>query len=218
VRFRWFLTVPLICLAAYVFYVPNHSQSPNYYSSEPLTNYVGSEICPSFSPDGERVAFAWNGQKQDNFDIYVKQIGDGALLRLTSDPKQDVSPTWSPDGRMIAFLRLNSNDNAEVLLIPSVAAGTARSLASVTAPLTVYPRSRFIAWSPDSKWLVVSDGPSYGGVMGLFLLSVETGEKRRITLPPNEYDDVDPSFSLDMKHLAFARYAGAGGAWGNPVT
>jgi hypothetical protein len=33
--------------------------------------------------------------------------------------------------------------------------------------------------------------------MSLFLLSVETGEKRRLTLPPNEYDDVDPAFSLD---------------------
>jgi Tol biopolymer transport system component/DNA-binding winged helix-turn-helix (wHTH) protein len=221
-RFRgaipWFLAVPLICLAAYVFYFRNRSQSPTYYSSEPLTNYVGSEICPSFSPDGDRVVFAWNGEKQDNFDIYVKQIGDGVLLRLTGDPKPDVSPAWSPDGRTIAFLRLNSNDKAEVLLIPSVAAAPARSLAAVTAPLTVYPRSRFIAWSQDSKWLVVSDGPSYGGVMGLFLLSIETGAKRRITLPPNEYDDVDPSFSPDMRHLAFARYAGAGGAWSDLYT
>ena len=43
--------------------------------------------------------------------------------------------------------------------------------------------------------------------MSLFLLSVETGEKRRLTLPPNEYDDVDPAFSLDGRHLAFARYS-----------
>jgi Tol biopolymer transport system component len=183
-----------------------------FYSSVPLTSYAGSEICPSFAPDGERVAFAWNGEKQDNFDIYVKQIGEGTLLRLTSDPKPDLSPAWSPDGRTIAFLRLNSDEKGEILLMPSVAAGPARSLAAVTAPLTLYPQSKFIAWSPDGKWLVVSDAPSYGGVMGLFLLSVETGEKRRITLPPNEYDDVDPAFSLDMRHLAFARYTGAAGA------
>jgi hypothetical protein len=48
--------------------------------------------------------------------------------------------------------------------------------------------------------------------MGLFLLSVETGEKPRITLPPNEYDDVDPALSPDMRHLVFARYTGAAGA------
>jgi Tol biopolymer transport system component/DNA-binding winged helix-turn-helix (wHTH) protein len=208
---RWVAPVLLIGIAAF-FYFRNIPRSPAFYSSVPLTSYVGSEICPSFAPDGERVAFAWNGEKQDNFDIYVKQIGEGTLLRLTSDPRPDLSPAWSPDGRTIAFLRLNSDEKGEILLMPSVAAGPARSLAAVTAPLTLYPQSKFIAWSPDSKWLVVSDGPSYGGVMSLFLLSVETGEKRRITLPPNEYDDVDPSFSPDMRHLAFARYTGGGGA------
>jgi Tol biopolymer transport system component/DNA-binding winged helix-turn-helix (wHTH) protein len=208
---RWVAPVLLIGIAAF-FYFRGTSQSPAFYSSVPLTSYVGSEICPSFAPDGERVAFAWNGEKQDNFDIYVKQIGEGTLLRLTSDSRPDLSPAWSPDGRTIAFLRLNSDEKGEILLMPSVAAGPARSLAAVTAPLTLFPQSKFIAWSPDSKWLVVSDAPSYGGVMSLFLLSVETGEKRRITLPPNEYDDVDPSFSPDMRHLAFARYTGGGGA------
>jgi Tol biopolymer transport system component/DNA-binding winged helix-turn-helix (wHTH) protein len=208
---RWVAPVLLIGIAAF-FYFRNIPRSPDFYSSVPLTSYVGSEICPSFAPDGERVAFAWNGEKQDNFDIYVKQIGEGTLLRLTSDPKPDLSPAWSPDGRTIAFLRLNSDEKGEILLMPSVAAGPARSLAAVTAPLTLYPQSKFIAWSPDGKWLVVSDAPSYGGVMSLFLLSVETGEKRRLTLPPNEYDDVDPAFSLDARHLAFARYIGANGS------
>jgi Tol biopolymer transport system component/DNA-binding winged helix-turn-helix (wHTH) protein len=208
---HWVAPVLLIGIAAF-FYFRGTSRSPAFYSSVPLTSYVGSEICPSFAPDGERVAFAWNGEKQDNFDIYVKQIGEGTLLRLTSDPRPDLSPAWSPDGRTIAFLRLNSDEKGEILLMPSVAAGPARSLAAVTAPMTLFPQSKFIAWSPDSKWLVVSDAPSYGGVMSLFLLSVETGEKRRITLPANEYDDVDPSFSPDMRHLAFARYTGGGGA------
>jgi Tol biopolymer transport system component/DNA-binding winged helix-turn-helix (wHTH) protein len=207
----WVVPVLLICVLAF-FYFRNSSQSSAFYTSVPLTSYVGSEICPSFAPDGERVAFAWDGEKQDNFDIYVKQIGDGTLLRLTSDPKPDLSPAWSPDGRTIAFLRLNSDDMAEVLLMSSVAAGPARTLAAVKAPLTLYPQSKFIAWSPDGKWLVISDAPSYGGVMSLFLLSVETGEKRRLTLPPNEYDDMDPAFSLDGRHLAFARYTGANGS------
>jgi len=208
---RWLAPVLLIGIAAF-FYFRHISRSPAFYSSVPLTSYVGSEVCPSFAPDGERVAFAWNGDKQDNFDIYVKQIGDGALLRLTADPKPDLSPAWSPDGRAIAFLRLDSDEKGGILLMPSVAAGSARRLAAVTAPRTLYPQSKFIAWSPDGKWLVVSDAPSYGGVMGLFLLSVESGEKRRITLPPNEYDDVDPAFSPDSRHLAFARYTGGGGA------
>ncbi|MCP5115695.1 MAG: hypothetical protein GY953_33120, partial [bacterium] len=41
----------------------------------PLTTYPGRETHPSFSPEGDRVAFAWEGENRDNWDIYVKLIG-----------------------------------------------------------------------------------------------------------------------------------------------
>src|SRR5207244_9087659 len=84
----------------------------------PLATYPGFQGQPSFSPDGNQVAFHWNGQKQDNYDIYVKLIGTGGSpLRLTTDPAADLSPAWSPDGRFIAFLRLLSRDKEEAALL-----------------------------------------------------------------------------------------------------
>jgi dipeptidyl aminopeptidase/acylaminoacyl peptidase len=71
----------------------------------PLTTYAGAEIYPSLSPDGRQVAFGWNGETRDNFDIYVKMVDGGEPLRLTSDPAPETYPKWSPDGRSIAFLR-----------------------------------------------------------------------------------------------------------------
>ena len=71
----------------------------------PLTSLPGVVRSPSLSPDGSYVAFSWSGPKQENFDIYVQQIGAGAPHRLTIDPANDSSPSWSPDGRTIAFLR-----------------------------------------------------------------------------------------------------------------
>jgi hypothetical protein len=86
----------------------------------------------------------------------------------------------------------------------SVAASPPKSLAAITAPMTLYPQLKFLAWSPDSKWLVVSDGPSYGGVMGLFLLSVETGEKRTLTLPPKTTTmSIRPSLLMGDIWLSF---------------
>ena len=41
----------------------------------PLTSFAGYAASPTFSPDGREVAFAWNGVKEDNYDIYVKLIG-----------------------------------------------------------------------------------------------------------------------------------------------
>jgi serine/threonine protein kinase len=87
----------------------------------PLTTYSGFQARPSFSPDGNQVAFAWNGEKQDNFDIYVKMIGtNGPPLRLTTDAAQDYGPAWSPDGRFIAFLRDLPSKKTAVLLIPAI--------------------------------------------------------------------------------------------------
>src|SRR5207344_326294 len=72
----------------------------------PLTSYPGSESQPSFSRDGNQVAFSWDGEKQDNFDIYIKLIGPDKPLRLTHDPASDSNPAWSPDGRSLVFVRL----------------------------------------------------------------------------------------------------------------
>ena len=81
----------------------------------PLTAYAGSASRPSFSPDGNQVAFSWNGEKQDNFDIYVKLIDSATPLRLTTDPADDSGPAWSPDGRSIAFER-DTGSSAAVIL------------------------------------------------------------------------------------------------------
>ena len=46
----------------------------------PLTTDPGYEGMPSLSPDGSQVAFGSFGEKLDNLDIYVKQIGGGPPL------------------------------------------------------------------------------------------------------------------------------------------
>ena len=58
----------------------------------PLTTYPGSEACPSFSPDGSQIAFQWNGEKEQQDDIYLKLIGGGPPLRLTTDAGSHLCP------------------------------------------------------------------------------------------------------------------------------
>src|SRR4051794_32235526 len=78
---------------------------PLLVEPRPLTSYAGIEVQPSFSPDGSRVAFSWNGEAQNNFDIYEKSIGAEPPLRLTTAGEADFSPSWSPRGDLIAFIR-----------------------------------------------------------------------------------------------------------------
>ncbi|MCI0419331.1 MAG: hypothetical protein L0312_08945, partial [Acidobacteria bacterium] len=85
----------------------------------PFTSFPGNETNPSFSPDGNQIAFAWNGERDDNFDIYVKLIGVGAPLRLTNSPAYETRPVWSPDGRYIAFVRFSKTDSG-VFTVPAL--------------------------------------------------------------------------------------------------
>ncbi|MDP2996991.1 MAG: protein kinase [Bryobacterales bacterium] len=176
----------------------------------PLTSAPGIEMSASFSPDGNEVVYAWNGEKQDSFDIYRKRIGGGKPLRLTFDPARDFAPAWAPDGEHIAFLRDLGGGRASVLLVPALG-GPERKLAEIQAPGWVlwgaYARGR-LDWSPDSTWLVTSDQPSASEPPALFLVSVESGEKRQITTPSALAmftGDGSPAFSPDGRSLTFAR-------------
>ncbi len=81
---------------------------------------------------------SWNGPKQDNDDIYVKLIGPGEPLRITTDPAEDTSPAWSPDGKWIAFLRRSRDDDAELLVVPALG-GPERKLSETGAGLGTIP-------------------------------------------------------------------------------
>ena len=167
----------------------------------PFTSFPGREDQAAFSPDGNQIAFVWDGEKGDNPDIYVKSIGGESSLRLTSDPAIDIRPAWAPDGQRIAFVRVIPSEPSFVIFVVS-ALGTSpeRKLLSLTrGPST-------IAWSPDGKLIAVSDAPSSGERPAILLFSLETGEKRNLTSPPAQFwADSNPAFSPDGKDLAFVR-------------
>jgi serine/threonine protein kinase len=172
----------------------------------PLTSLSGVVRYPSLSPDGNHVAFAWTGAKQDNPDIYVQQIGAGTPLRLTTDPSNDYSPSWSPDGRTIAFLRREpAGAKSEVRLIAPLG-GPERKVADIQPRAALY-RATTLAWCPESACVLVSDSPGVGKPDAVFVIDLETGQKRQLTHPQGRVADVDPTISPDGRSLIFRRDA-----------
>ncbi len=180
--------------------------------SVPLAAYPGSAWNAAFSPDGREVAFAWNGAREDNYDIYLKTEGKDFPTRLTTDPAEDLSPAWSPDGRRIAFLRNFGRGRVGVMMVPA-AGGPEVKIAETSVALEGYDRN--LAFSPDGNWLITPDlvagapGQEAHPVVGLFLYSVVNGSRRRLTLPPpGYYVDTDPALAPDGRSLAFVRGPG----------
>ena len=164
----------------------------------PVTTYPGIQAAPCFSPDGSQVAFNWGGENGDNWDIYVKLLGETNALRLTTDPAADLYPAWSPDGKRIAFERSG----------PHGGIYTTSPLGGAEQKLTDFPASGHMSWSPDGKWLAVSSRTPQ--VNGIFLLPVDGGEPRHTTSPKAPAFDKAPSISRDGRHLAYAECTGPG--------
>ena len=98
-RWAWVAVIPVVLGAAFFAWQSRQRpDTPTALRAVPLTALPGVVRHPSFSPDGNHVAFTWNGSKQDNYDVYVQQIGAGSPLQLTTEPGNDYSPSWSPDG------------------------------------------------------------------------------------------------------------------------
>jgi Tol biopolymer transport system component/predicted Ser/Thr protein kinase len=176
----------------------------------PFTSFLGRQDDARFSPDGNQIAFSWDGEKEDNWDIYVKLIGVEKPLRLTTDPGEDRSPAWSPDGRYIAFCRHTEGENG-IYEVPALG-GPERKLQSLSLGADWGRAS--LDWSPDGKYLAYVDArPGQQGT-SIFLLAVDNpDDKRPLTTPPTpDAMDWGPRFSPDGRSVAFIRMPGRGEA------
>jgi Tol biopolymer transport system component/DNA-binding winged helix-turn-helix (wHTH) protein len=163
-----------------------------------LTTLTGSEYGPSFSPDARQVAFVWDGEQQENSDIYVKLVGSPEVRRLTHDAASDFAPQWSPDGTSIAYLRAESPRSHRIRLMSS--------LGGADRVLSQFPARPPATWSPDGKHLVAGAALTEGTGQntGIYLIPVATGDPRTITraVPPASHGW--PTFSPDGRHVAYA--------------
>jgi Tol biopolymer transport system component len=178
------LFVAAVAVAAGVYWTRRSTKPEVAPKLVPLTSFPELEEQPSLSPDGSKVAFAWKG------DIYVKEIDGDGLVPITRDPAPERWPSWSPDGRQIAFVR-----RGEVFLVSALGGGERKVAESLGRAV----------WTPDGSALLVTLKSS-PYARSIFLVSLATGQKRRLTFPPDRSaGDVDMAVSPDGRTLGFYR-------------
>ena len=206
-NFRWawgigFAAAAVLAVAAAAWWSRSGGQEIAF-ETIPLTTLPGSEEGPSFSPDGSQVAFRGDQNKQ--WDIYVKLVGGGPPLRLTSDAGAHGYPAWSPDGKWIAFTARHDNGRNGLFVIPALG-GSERLLTELDGEWTSAD------WSPDGKWIAVSPPGRYDPNNGVIMVSAETGERSDLVKQDAAMSQsAFGCFSPDGRRLAFLKMRGAFG-------
>jgi dipeptidyl aminopeptidase/acylaminoacyl peptidase len=132
---------------------------------EQLTAGDVDDLLPSWSPDGQYLAFVskrvgTDPDRANNWDVWVIQAAKGAVARpLTTftgpdaDPAWESRPVWSPDGRFIAYLQGGPDSliyyaGPRVAVISWAARGNPLILTAALDRNATAPR-----WSADGKFL-----------------------------------------------------------------
>jgi len=180
---------------------PEGSVAPT--QARQVTESLGLDVFPSFSPDGAQMAYA--SDRGGGFEIYVRQLATGGReIQITSDGRDNLQPAWSPNGREIAY---GSRGRPGIWLVPALGGTPRRVTEFGSRP----------AWSPDGATLAFqSAGPndvsasaaSAAPPSTLFLVAAAGGTPVPLTrtgAPRGGHGA--PSFSPDGKAIVFATSA-----------
>ncbi len=157
-----------------------------------LTHRPGSDFNPTWSPDGQRIAFisSWDGNNR----VYAINADGSGAQELTNLRADHESPAWSPDGNRIAF-STNRDGNYEIYVMDADGSNPTRLTSDVG-------EDSFPAWSPDSRQIVFSSNRE--GNYELYVMNADGSNLTQLTTALG--DDTFPAWSPDGTKITFTAY------------
>jgi serine/threonine-protein kinase len=155
----------------------------------------------ALTPDGTRLAIGLTTEEGD--DIWIKELDDGPLLRLTYDPAENARPRWSSDGQLVYFLSRRREQVSELYVQRADGAGD-------PLPVLLNDRPMFHTdLTPDGAWLVARTGGQSGQTGGRDIMAYH--------LAGDTVEAEDGSFRVTSRTALFELPAGVStSSWTTP--
>jgi TolB protein len=154
--------------------------------------YSGSNISPSVSPDGTKLAMILS--KSGSPELWVANLDGTGLKQLTRTKGAEASPTWSPDSKTICYV---SDDPGRPTLFTVSASGGEPSRLKVGGVVHCTEPD----WSPDGRSIAFTRS---AGEFTIYVVPASGGNAEAVA--PGE----DPSWAPNSRTLVFTR--GRGGS------
>ena len=161
-----------------------HLDGSNYRR---LTNSVGDDVAPAWSPDGKRIAFI---SSIEGYGVHVMDADGSNVVNVGGGSSAlRARPAWSPDGRHLAF-----RQSRFLHVVDTESYGTVNLGSIATVP----------AWSPDGAWIAAVSHTEFH----LYVTRPDGSETRKVFTPDekSQLGISDLSWSLDGSKLRFFLY------------
>jgi serine/threonine-protein kinase len=147
----------------------------------------------AISPDGGRLAVTIYEQGSANRQVWVKQLDDGPLAKLTFEGTINRDPTWTPDGQSVVFVS-NRTGNRDLYMKRADGSSPAQLLLDLDAPIG-QP-----VWSADGGWIAFTAQGESADVYG-FRPAADTAAVPLVV--DSQANEFFPALSPDGRWLAY---------------
>ncbi len=143
----------------------------------------------AISPDGRQLALSRvDGTEQQ---IWVKQLPDGPISKLTFEGTLNQRPFWSPDGQYVGYV---SNQEQVPRIYRKRADGSSTDELIVRTPDRPVLRA---SWSHDGRWLLYRTSPNDIFARG------PAPDTTTLPLLATDFNEIMPALSPDGRWLAY---------------
>ncbi len=158
---------------------------------------------PPPPPSARFGRLAFTSRRDGNPEIYVANLADGGVRRLTANNADDWLPDWSPDGQRLAF---TSSRSGGYDLWTMRADGGEQIPLVATSAWDDYPR-----WAPDGQQLALASTAITQGIPNseIFVRLADGSLVQRTQTP---LEDQWPDWSPDGR-IAYGEGSSGGGDW-----
>ena len=144
---------------------------PNGHALRQITDVDGEALAPDWSPDGSRIAFAWN---ECNIALMDPDGTDMTVLPSETPGGCETDPSFTPDGTRLVYERYDPSTEDDAVWSMSVDGSDRRPVTSAGAP---DPNV-----SPDGEKVSFLGGTSEES-SAIFTTALDGGDLFRVTSP-----------------------------------